>query len=433
MTRRRVAVVGGGVAGLTAAHVLQRECDVSLFEADDRLGGHAHTHELVDDDGATVNVDTGFIVFNRRTYPYLLRLFDELGVASQESDMSMSIRCQGCGLEYAGGRGLAGIFPTWRTALRVRYLRMLWEVVRFHRRARAVLAHGDDQQTLDQFVTTYRFSSYFVAHFLTPLVAAVWSVAPEQAGRYPAAYLFQFLAHHGMLQVTGSPVWRTVTGGSARYVELVAKGLTQVRVSARVQDVRKVNNGVDITVDGSVEHYDAAVIATHAHQALAMLARPTELETRALGGVRYSNNLTLLHRDTSVLPRSRRAAASWNYLGPAGCGSRRPLAHRRASPVSVDGQRVHVSYDLNRLQRLSTATRYLVTLNDEATVPAEQIISRMAYEHPIYTPETRAAQALLPQCSDHLLAFAGAYHGWGFHEDGARSGVAAALSLGVRW
>ncbi|MHA3703929.1 NAD(P)/FAD-dependent oxidoreductase [Jatrophihabitans sp. YIM 134969] len=416
--RRRIAVIGSGVAGLTAAHVLQRECDVTLFEADDRVGGHAHTHELLDDAGDEVDVDTGFIVHNRVTYPNLIRLFDELGVETQESDMSMSIRCEGCGLEYAGGRGISGLLPTWRTSLRPRYLRMLADVVRFHRFARTALVDGDEAETVEHFARRHHFSDYFVGHFLTPLVAAVWSVAPDQAGSYPAHYLFRFLQHHGMLQVTGSPTWRTVTHGSARYVEKVAKQLTQVRVSTPVRSVRRVADGVEVEVEGRVEHFDAAVVATHPEQALGLLAEPTDAERDVLSRLPYSTNPTVLHHDTSVLPRAERAGASWNYV---------------MSTCEVHSSQVRVSYDMNRLQRLSTATRYVVTLNDDGLIPAEQVVDRMIYQHPVYTPDSTAAQRLLPTLSDSRLAFAGAYHGWGFHEDGARSGAEAARILGVDW
>ena len=251
MIRRRLAVIGGGVSGLTAAWVLQRSADVYLYEADPRLGGHADTHDVATSTGSTVAVDTGFIVHNERTYPTLLRLFAELGVATQESDMSMSVRCDECGLEYAGARGVRGLFAQPRSLGRPAYLRMLGEVLRFHRAARALLAAGGDDgdRTLGEFVRAGRFSPYFVNHFLTPLVAAVWSCAPRTATRYPARYLFAFLAHHGMLSVTGSPPWRTVTGGSRSYVERAAKQLTAVLTSTPVREVERFPGGVGIRDD----------------------------------------------------------------------------------------------------------------------------------------------------------------------------------------
>ena len=274
MTRRRIAVVGSGVAGLTAAYVLQREADVTLYEAADRLGGHADTHEVVGPDGVPRSIDTGFIVHNLRTYPNLRRLFSELGVATQESDMSMSVTCGGCGLEYAGGRGLSGLLPAVRVLGNRRYLKMLREVTRFHRLAHELLAAPDDGQTVREFLGAGGFSDYFRAHFMTPVIAAVWSTAPTQAGDYPARYLFTFLANHGMLSVTGSPTWYTVTGGSARYVERAAKSLTSVQTSTPIRAITRVGHGVEIRDESdAVEHFDGVVIATHPNQALSLLSR----------------------------------------------------------------------------------------------------------------------------------------------------------------
>ncbi|MFD8467273.1 NAD(P)/FAD-dependent oxidoreductase [Streptomyces cyaneofuscatus] len=420
--RRRTAVVGSGVAGLTAAHVLRRAHDVTLYEADDRVGGHAHTHELAASDGRVHRVDSGFIVHNRRTYPHLLRLFDELGVATQESEMSMSVRCEGCGLEYAGARGPAGLFAQPRSALRGPYLRMLAEVTRFHRAARALLELPESpatDMTLGEFARRGRFSPYFHAHFLTPMVSAVWSCDPVTALRYPARYLFAFLAHHGMLTIGGSPVWRTVTGGSRAYVERVVKQLTAVHTATPVRAITRHADGVELTTeDGTTTPYDAVVIATHPDQALRLLADPTDAERETLGAFTYSRNPTLLHTDTTLLPRSRGARASWNYLMPS---------------CAADADRVTVSYDMNRLQRLDAPETFVVTLNGSDRVDPGSVRARMVYEHPVYTPESVSAQARLAALSGPVTAFAGAYHGWGFHEDGCRSGAEAAAALGVTW
>ncbi|WP_430480006.1 NAD(P)/FAD-dependent oxidoreductase [Streptomyces sp. P11-1] len=420
--RRRTAVVGSGVAGLTAAHVLHKAHDVTLYEADDRVGGHAHTHELAASDGRVHRVDSGFIVHNRRTYPHLLRLFGELGVATQESEMSMSVRCEGCGLEYAGARGIAGLLAQPRSALRGPYLRMLAEVPRFHRAARALLELPEGpatEMTLGEFTRRGHFSPYFHAHFLTPMVSAVWSCDPVTALRYPARYLFRFLAHHGMLTVGGSPVWRTVTGGSRAYVERVVKQLTAVHTATPVRAVTRHADGVELTTeDGTTTPYDSVVIATHPDQALRLLADPTDAERATLGAFTYSRNPTLLHTDTTLLPRSRGARASWNYLMPS---------------CAADADHVTVSYDMNRLQRLDAPERFVVTLNGSDRVDSAAVRARMVYEHPVYTPESVSAQARLPALSGPVTAYAGAYHGWGFHEDGCRSGAEAAAALGVTW
>ncbi|WP_066944339.1 NAD(P)/FAD-dependent oxidoreductase [Streptomyces lushanensis] len=422
-TRRRTAVVGSGVAGLTAAYVLARRHEVALYEAADRLGGHAHTHDIPSADGRIHRVDSGFIVHNERTYPYLLRLFVELGVTTQESEMSLSVRCDGCGLEYAGARGPSGLLARGRNALRPRYLRMLAEIPAFHRRARRLLATpptGPEQDaTLGEFIAECGFSPYFTAHFVTPLVSAVWSCDARTALRCPARPVLRFLAHHGLLTTGGSPVWRTVSGGSRAYVERVGKRLGAVHTSTPVRAVRRHPAGVElVTDDDAVEWYDSVVIAVHPDQALRLLADATEEERRILGAFRYSRNPTQLHTDTAVLPRSAPARASWNLLMPS---------------CDAGADAVRISYDMNRLQRLDAPETYVVTLNGADRVDPRRVLADMVYEHPVHTPESVAAQRLLYSLNSPVTVYAGAYHGWGFHEDGCRSGVSAAAALGVTW
>jgi predicted NAD/FAD-binding protein len=416
----RIAVVGAGISGLSAAWVLQRSADVTLYEADDRLGGHAHTHDVARTSGAPLAVDSGFIVHNEKTYPTLLRLFAALGVATMASDMSMSVRCEGCGLEYAGARGLRGLFPAVDNLRRPAYLRMLAEVPRFHRAARALLhtAPSSPEPTLGQFVAAHGWSDYFIAHFLAPVVACVWSCAPGTAMAYPARYLFRFLDHHGMLAVTGSPPWRTVVGGSRSYVTAISKDLSAVHTATPVRALTRTATGVQVRDDGdTVAEFDAAVVATHPHQALALLAAPTALESAVLGAMPYSVNHTVLHTDPAPMPRHAGARASWNY---------------RLTGCAGADEQVLVTYDMNRLQSLPGPMSYLVSLNDPEVDP-DRVIARMVYEHPIYSPDSVAAQARLPELDDDRIVFAGAYHGWGFHEDGAASGVRAAARLGVTW
>jgi predicted NAD/FAD-binding protein len=426
LDRPTAAVVGSGVAGLTAAYLMQRTHDVTLFEADDRLGGHAHTHEIASADGRPVAVDSGFIVHNARTYPHLLRLFRELDVATQPTEMSMSIACDGCGLEYAGARGVAGLFAQPRRVGNAGYLRMLTEVKAFHRAAKRLLAHADagpgddvDGLTLGTFLAVCGFSPYFVRHFVLPVVSCVWSAGAGQSMEYPAVYLFRFLENHGMLSVTGSPEWRTVTGGSATYVERAAKGLSAVQTGAGIRGLTRHVDGVDL-VDADGQHHaaDVVVVATHADQALALLGDPTDAERAVLGSFSYSRNETLLHTDASVLPDAKRARASWNYR-LAGCD--------RVEDA------VQVTYWMNLLQRLDEPVDYLVTLNGADRIDPSTVLKRMVYEHPVYTPASVAAQRRLPGLSTGRTAFAGAYHGWGFHEDGCSSGARAAEAFGVSW
>lgn len=422
---RRVAVVGSGVAGLTAAYVASRSAQVTLIEADDRLGGHADTHDVRDPSGRALRIDSGFIVHNRRTYPVLLRLFEELGVPTQESEMSMSISDQGTGLEWAGALGRRGVFPRGSGNHRdPAYLRMLRDIPRFHRRARRLLdASTDpagDPTTLGAFLDEGGFSPYFRRHFMEPLVAAVWSCDPDTALDYPAAYLFSFLAHHGMLQVFGSPTWRTVTGGSRTYVDALAAALRgsggEVRTGTPVLGIRELGEGVEVTTSAGPEQYDAVVVATHPDQALRLLTEPTAAQREVLAAIPYSSNTALLHTDTRLLPGAADASASWNFRRPA-----EPRAQ------------VLVTYDMTRLQRLPTDTRYLVTLGGEHLVDPDRVLVRREYAHPLYTPASVAAQRRLPEIDSDRLVFAGAYHGWGFHEDGARSGLRAAERLGLGW
>lgn len=419
---RRVAVVGSGIAGLTAAYLLRNNCHVTLFEAEPRLGGHAHTHALTGSDGRSHLVDSGFIVHNAHAYPLLLRLFSELGIATQRTDMSMSVSCGGCGLEYAGGRGPHGLVAKVPASSRGPFVRMLGEIRRFHRSARAVAAgpagRCDPGVTLGEFLAENGYSPYFRRHFARPIVSAIWSCPPAAVLDYPMAYMSAFLANHGFLSARRSYAWRTVRGGSGTYVARIAAQIPAVRSGTPVRCVRRQADRIEIRDDADRGYaFDAAVIAAHPHQALALLAEPTPAERAVLGAFRYARNTVVLHTDARQLPRQPAARASWNY--------------RQDSCESAGPPRV--SYDLTRLQRLGSADRYLVTLNPVPAIRPAAVRATLTYEHPLCTPASVAAQRRLPELNDGRLAFAGAYHGWGFHEDGCRAGAAAALSLGGAW
>ena len=418
--RPQAAVIGAGVAGLTSAYLLQRRYDVTLYEAQDRLGGHAHTHDIATVEGRSLALDSGFLVHSTRAYPHLIRLFGELGVTTQETQMSMSVRCEGCGLEYAGARGARGLFPTVGSAARPHYLAALATIPRFYRDARRLLASpAQESPLLGEFLRRGSYRPYFVSHFVIPLVAAVWSCPPADALAYPARYLFQFLDHHGMLRLSRSPGWRTVTGGSRCYVDLVAKQLTTVTAGLPVRSIRRVAGGVDIhDQDGGTRHFAGAVVATHPDEALRLLDPATPAEKQVLGAFRYATSEVLLHTDAAVLPTAPAARASWNYL---------------LRDCSATAGSVHVSYHLNRLQGLDAPADYLVTLNALDRVRPDRVLARMTYRHPLYDQPAVTAQRRLAELNTPLIAFAGAYHGWGFHEDGCRSGAQAAQTLGVAW
>ncbi len=433
-TRPHVAVVGAGVSGLSAAYLLQGTHHVTVFEADDRIGGHAHTHDVDIGPGTnrvTVPVDSGFIVLNDRTYPLLQRLFGELGVHTRPTEMSMSITCEGCGLSYRGGTGANGIFAQRRRLADPRFWRLLLTIRRFQKAAVALLEAGgptDPDNTADlnyaDFLDEHGFNQHFVTHYALPIVSCVWSMGHREALAYPAAYLFAFLRHHGFLSLGDAPTWHTVIGGSRSYVGAITSRLDVVRPGTRVTAVSRKPDAVEIDTvaadGGPGEHhaFDKVVIATHADTALALLTDASEYETALLGSFGYSSNTTVLHRDASFLPAHERSRASWNY---------------RLEDCDTLTDRTHVSYWMNRLQGHPEADPLVVTLNPaKGSVPAD-VIATMSYEHPTYTSRSVKAQSQLGSLNSDRLAFAGAYQGWGFHEDGCRSGVAAAEALGASW
>ncbi|GAB7188333.1 predicted flavin-containing amine oxidase [Kitasatospora sp. Ki12] len=418
--RRRIAVVGAGVAGLTAAWELRRAgAEVELFEAGGRLGGHARTQHVTTPDGRELALDTGFLIHDEHTCPHLVRLLRDLAVPTRDADAAIAVHCEGCGLEYAGTDGPAGLLARPEPLLRPRYLRLLADIPRFRARARRLLTHpGAGDPTLRDFLLDECFSGYFAHHYLAPLVAAARPcTAPDPAGDHPARHLFTLLDRHGLLSDSRPPAWRTVTGGSAAYVRRIADRLTAVHRHTPVRAVHRHLDGITLTTaDGRRAEADAVVVATHAGQALDLLADPTRAEREVLAAFRYTRTPTVLHRDTSVLPGTRWARGSWNYRMP-----------HCTAPAGT----ARISHHLNRLLRLDTAEDYLVTRNEAPhdPVPEHLVISRAVHEHPVHTAETVAAQRRLPGLSTGRTAFAGAHHGWGSPEDGCRSGLAAARAL----
>ncbi len=402
----RIAVIGSGVSGLGAAYLLSRAHDVDLFEQDTRAGGHVNTVEH-----RGLGLDTGFIVHNTPNYPLLGRLFRELGVSVQESDMSFSVACSDCGLEWSGRRP----FAQTRNVASPRFHRFLLEVTRWLRTAGSTLEVSEGL-SLREYVDRHGYSQRFRSHFLVPLTSALWSTAPEHALDFPADYAIRFFDNHGMLGFGRFP-WRTVTGGSRRYVEALLERMRgRAHVGLGVRSIARTANGVELTTsDGETRRFDKAVVATHADQALRLLADPSPAERSALGAFRYTANETVLHTDERFLPRVRAARAAWNYQ-----------ANGPLSPT--------VTYYLNKLQRIEGDEHYCVTLNRTAEIDPERVIMRTVYEHPLYTLDTLRGQREVDAINGerHTL-YAGAHLGNGFHEDGLASAVRAAARLGVEW
>ncbi|MGD9573568.1 MAG: NAD(P)/FAD-dependent oxidoreductase [Thermoleophilia bacterium] len=413
--RRRVVVIGAGVAGLGAAHALSRVHDVEVIEGDARAGGHANTVTLARP-GGDLHLDTGFLVHNEANYPRLSRLFRELGVAVQDSDMSFGVSCRRCRVEYSAVR----LWTQPRALASPRTARMLREVVRFMRTGYDGLDERHARSTLGDYVRIEGYSRDFRDHFVVPFAAALWSTSPGEALGFPMPYAVRFFDNHGLLGFRRR-TWRTVAGGSRRYVAAITAPLgDRLRLGAPVRSVTRDADGVEVrTEDDAVRRYDAAVVATHAPQALAMLADADDHERAVLGAFRTTSNSAVLHTDRAQLPARRRAWASWNYVvDDCRAPSRLPT----------------VTYDLNRLQALDEPERYCVTLNRDAEIDPDRVIRRETYAHPLYTFASLAAQARLPGLDGRRRTwFCGAYHGFGFHEDGLASGLRAAASLGAPW
>jgi len=412
----RIAIIGSGIAGLTAAYLLARRHEVVVFEADRRVGGHSHTVEVSDAQGCH-GVDTGFMVYNRRTYPNFCRLLDQLGVPTQPSDMSFSVRDDAAGLEY-GAPEPWRLFAQPRNLARWRFLGMLSDILRFYREAPRLLerAEDDPELTLAAYLEAEGYGQAFIDDHLYPVTASIWSCRHAGVGEFPAAALVRFFRNHGLLSLTDRPRWRTITGGSRRYVErLTAPFAHAIRTGAVVTRVERDTGGVTIHAPGmNPERFDHVVLACHADQALGIIGDPSAAEVEVLGAFPYAANQTVLHSDPRVMPRRRAAWASWNYR-------RLPSSERQVS----------VTYHQNRLQRLPTRRPYLVTLNDEQSVAPDLVHARTTYHHPTYDTRAVRAQARVAEIDGQRHTwYCGAYWGYGFHEDGVNSGLRVARAFG---
>jgi uncharacterized protein len=409
----RIAIIGTGISGLTAAHVLHREHEIVVYEAGDHVGGHTNTVR-VDADHATWHIDTGFIVLNDRNYPRFEALLDELGVARQPTEMSFSVSAEAEDFEYSSG-GVGGLLAQPSNLARPRFLAMVADYARFNRAARALLADPDDERSLRAFLDDEGFSRWFVDRLLVPQAAAVWSADPEQMWSFPARFLVQFFAQHGMLSLTGRPQWSTITGGSARYVEaLTAPFADRIRIRTPVVAVTRHPTHVDVVPDGGpAEEFDEVVVAAHADQALALLTDPSEAEVEVLGAFSYQPNEAVLHTDRALLPRRRAAWAAWNY-------------HLAPEPRG----RCAVTYYMNHLQALDADRPFCVTLNRTAAIAPEHVIRVIPYAHPVFTREAMAAQRRHEEISGvQRTHYCGAHWRWGFHEDGVASAHQALARL----
>lgn len=422
----KIAVIGSGISGLVAAHALRGRAEVTLLEAGGYFGGHTHTVDVRLDTPqgpVTHGVDTGFLVFNDRTYPQLIALFAELGIDSAASDMSFSVqtaaRPGSPALEWCG-TSLDGVFAQRRNLLRPRFWRMLADVVRFNRMATALALSGQDAallQPLGHFLDQHRYSQEFRDWYFLPMLACIWSCPTEQMLAFPVATMVRFCHNHGLIQLTDRPQWRTVPGGARRYVEKIIAGIADKRLHAPVQSLQRQDDGVLVRVQDQTERFDKVIVATHSDQALAMLADASVAERAVLSAIAYQPNTVVLHTDASVLPRRPKAWAAWNYHAAA------PQAGAPAQAPST----VCLHYLINRLQPLPFKQPVIVSLNPDAPIDPPTVQGRFDYAHPVFDLAAIEAQKRLPaiQGLRHTY-FCGAWAGYGFHEDGLASGLAAA-------
>jgi uncharacterized protein len=411
----RIAIVGAGIAGLTCAHLLHLEHEISVFEAAATAGGHTRTVQVETERGVD-HVDTGFIVYNDRNYPGFERLLERLGVASQPSEMSFSVS-DGTGEFEYNGASPNGLFARRSSLLRPAFHRMVRDLLRFNREAPALIGLNGSGPTLLDFLEEGRYSREFVERLILPQAAAVWSADPRQLGSFPASLLAEFFDNHGMFGFTGRPRWRAVAGGSARYVErLTAPLADRLRLATPVVRAERFADRVEVTpAGGGPERFDELILALHSDQALAILADPSEAEAELLGAIPYQANEVVLHTDASLLPRRRRAWASWNF-------------HLQDEPAD----RATVTYHMNRLQSLASDTHYCVTLNRSEAIDPERVIGVGEFAHPVFTHAALAAQRRWGEISGvRRTHYCGAYWGYGFHEDGVQSGLRVCARFGA--
>ncbi|MFT5522984.1 MAG: putative NAD/FAD-binding protein [Pirellulaceae bacterium] len=413
----KIAVIGTGISGNIIARMLSTRFDVHVFEANDYIGGHTNTVDF-NAFGRQLKADTGFMVFNRKTYPNFCKMLDLLSIDSDDSDMSFSVRCQRTGLEYEGS-SLNGVFAQRSNLLRPQFYQMLYEVFRFNKRANAAIqdASLEDGTTVGELLGRWKLGTWFRRYYLQPMTAAIWSSNPAEILQFPAKFLIGFMHNHGLLQVTDQPLWRTVSGGARNYVQALTAPLRRkYRLNCPVKSVMRNADGVTLQTDQGIEGFDEVVFATHADQTLTILADATPTEREVLSAFPYRPNVATLHTDTSLLPKRKRAWASWNY----------DLTGDANKPATV-------TYDLTRLQSLDTPSPVLLTLNQPEAVRPEHVLREINYAHPAYSCASIAAQRRHEEISGtNRIHYCGAYWGYGFHEDGVNSALRVAQKFNLR-
>jgi predicted NAD/FAD-binding protein len=403
----KVAVIGSGISGNVAAYHLNKHHKITVYEANDYIGGHTHTHDI-NHQGKHFSVDTGFIVFNHKTYPNFIALLKELGVEEQLSTMSFGVKCEKTGLEYMGST-INSLFAQRRNIFRPSFWRMILDILRFNREATQLLEQSSDEISLGDYLKREKYSQVFINYYLVPMAAAVWSADLKLMFEFPARYLVRFFHNHGLLSVNDRPDWYVIKGGSKTYAQALTRPFKDcIKLSTPVTRVERLDKGVRVISAEGEETYDAVFFACHSDQALRMIQNPTDAEKQVLGAIKYQDNEVLLHTDDSVLPKRKSAWAAWNY-----------------HLLDGDQSRVPVTYNMNILQGLDCSDQFCVTLNNSDVIDKDKVLKRLNYHHPIYTRESVAAQARHAEINTDKFYFCGAYWRYGFHEDGVVSALNA--------
>jgi predicted NAD/FAD-binding protein len=422
---KKIAIIGSGISGLAAAHALCKHADVALFEAGSYFGGHTHTVDITlptINGAVTHGVDTGFLVFNERTYPHLIKLFADLGVKTAKSDMSFSVQVpqEKGGLEWSGSN-LSTVFAQRSNLVNLRFWRMLRDLMRFNKLATDIAESGGDaqlMQPLQDFLQTHKFSAEFRDWYLLPMLGCIWSCPTSQMLQFPVATMVRFCHNHGLLQVNDRPQWWTVAGGAKHYVEKIIANIADKRLNTPVHSIARDSRGVHIVTNADTERFDKVIIATHSDQALAMLEQPSQAERQALSAISYQDNTAVLHTDASVLPQRKAAWAAWNY------------ERVQPDPSQPDTSNVCLHYLINKLQPIPFEQPVIVSLNPTKSIAAEHVLGQFDYAHPVFNMAAIKAQTDIPALQGvQNTYFCGAWTGYGFHEDGLKSGLAAAEQL----
>ena len=412
----KIAIIGSGISGLTCAYMLNRKHDITIFEKNDYIGGHTHTHEI-EHNGIKWNVDSGFIVYNERTYPNFINILDRLGVERQLTRMGFSVKSEKNDLEYAG-HSLNGLFAQRSNLFRPSFIRMLRSMWRFNSEARADLKGLDSETTLGEYLKSNGYPEEFIQHFIIPIGAAIWSTVPNQMMDMPAIFFIRFFENHGMLQIVDRPNWWVITGGSKRYVEKMVDGFeNKIRLSSPVKNVKREDGSITVQFGANSlesENFDSVIFATHSNQSLAMLDSPTKEEVEILSAIKYQKNDALLHYDDSILPKRKNAWSSWNYL----------LDEDQNKAVAL-------TYNMNILQSLKSDRTFCVSLNSGNLIDESKVIKELSYDHPLFTTSSINAQSRKHEISGkNNTYYCGAYWRNGFHEDGVMSALDVCKDFG---